>query len=173
MAHRPRTRPSHETDAKNAVHCGGERRAMFNNVSASQMTTIKSNLCAFAAVATWLAAIIGAQGQLPVIDKPPQGTSILVGSIATLNVVGSGATSYKWLLNSVPIATATNAIYRTSYIQKSEEGNYQAVLSNASGSVTSVVARVNVVTNDIPGINTNLVAHFPFEQSLSDVSAQA
>jgi len=137
------------------------------------MTTIKSNLCTFAIVAACLAATIGAQAQLPAITKPPQGTSILVGSIATLNVVGSGATSYKWLFNSVPIAAATNATYRTSYIQKADEGNYQAVLSNGSGSVTSVVARVNVVTNDIPGINTNLVAHFPFEQSLSDVSAQA
>src|SRR5439155_27091491 len=145
----------------------------FDNGNSNQMTSRKSKLCVFVAVATWLAAMVGAQGQLPTIDKDPQGTSILVGSIATLTVVGSGATSYKWLLNSVPIAGATNAAYRTSYIQKSDEGNYQAVLINGSGSRTSLVARVNVVTNDIPGINTNLVAHFPFEQNLTDVSAQA
>jgi len=136
------------------------------------MKTIPLNPCAFA-VASWLLSIVGAQGQLPVIDKPPQGTSILAGSIATLNVVGSGATSYKWLLNSVPIASATNATYKTSYIQKVDEGNYQAVLSNASGSVTSVVARVNVVTNDITGITNNLVGHYPFEQNLTDISGEA
>ncbi len=136
------------------------------------MKTSKSNPYAFATVVVSLLAAVGAQGQLPVINKPPQGTSILVNSVATLNVVGTGATGYQWLLNSAPIPSATNATYKTSYIQKSDEGNYQAVLSNVSGSVTSIVARVNVVTNDIPGISNNLVAHFPFEQNLTDVSGR-
>jgi len=119
---------------------------------------------------TWLGGTAGIQAQLPVITKHPVGTSILVGSVATLNVAGTGATSYQWLLNSVPIPTATSATYRSSYITPGEQGKYQAVLSNNSGSVTSLVAWVEVVSADIPGINTNLVAHYPFEQNLLDVS---
>src|SRR6266404_1034868 len=123
-------------------------------------------------VVTALATTVGAQGQVPGIIKAPQGTSILVGSPINLSVQGSSATplSYQWLLNSKAIATATAQTFSLSNIQKTNEGDYQVVLSNSAGSVTSVVARVNVVIADIPGITNALVAHLAFEGNYSDVS---
>jgi len=123
-------------------------------------------------VVTTIATTVAAQGQVPVIIRPPQGTSVLAGSPINLSVQGSSATplSYQWQLNSKAIVTATAQSFSLSNIQKTNEGDYQVVLSNSSGSVTSVVARVNVVVADIPGITNGLVAHLTFEGNYSDVS---
>jgi len=119
-----------------------------------------------------LVATVGAQGQVPGIIRAPQGTSVLLGSSINLSVQGSGATplSYQWLLNAKAIASATAQSYSLSNIQKTNGGDYQVVLSNSFGSITSVVARVNVVSADIPGITNALVAHLPFEGSYNDIS---
>ena len=95
------------------------------------------------------------------------------GSPLNLTVQASSATplTYQWLLNSNAIASATASSYSISNIQKQNEGDYQVVLSNTSGSVTSVVARVNVVIADIPSITSELVAHLTFEGNYNDVSA--
>src|SRR5947207_8234843 len=119
-----------------------------------------------------LATTVGVQAQVPSITKDPQGTSILVGSTISLTMQGSGATplTYQWLFNSQPIAAATAQTYSRANIQKANEGDYQVVLSNVSGSVTSTVARVNVVIADFPAITNALVAHLIFEGSYIDVS---
>ncbi len=134
------------------------------------MKPIKLQLIVLITLAGLLSAAVGAQGQVPVITRPPQGTSILVGSTVNLSVQGSGATAYLWLLNSNAIATATASSYTISNIQKTNEGAYQVVLSNSSGSVTSVIARVTVVIADIPAITNELVAHYTFEHNPNDSS---
>ena len=53
-------------------------------------------------------------------------------------------------------------------VQRPAGGDYQAVLTDSSGSVTSVVALVNVVAADIPGLTNNLVADYDFEHNLAD-----
>ena len=138
------------------------------------MKLVKLHLFVLATVAALLVVTTRAQGQVPTIDKPPQGTSILVGSPLTLSVQGSSSTplTYQWLLDSNALASATTQTYTLSSIQKADQGDYQVVLSNASGSVTSVVARVNVVSADLTNITDQLVAHFPFEQSYNDVSGR-
>src|SRR5262249_44905524 len=107
---------------------------------------------------------------VPTITQQPRGTSVLVGSTVNLNVVGNGTGSltYQWTRNSNVIAGATSAALSLFNIQKAGEGDYQAVLSDTSGSVTSLVARITVVTADIPGLTNNLVAHYLFEHNLSD-----
>src|SRR5207237_9899454 len=129
------------------------------------MKPIKSQLIVVSALIGLLSATLVAQGQVPGILKGPQGTSILVGSPFNLNVQASSATplTYQWLLNSNAIPSATASSYSMSNVQKKNEGDYQVVLSNSSGSVTSVVARVNVVIADIAAITNELVAHLTFE----------
>jgi hypothetical protein len=136
------------------------------------MKTLQHYRLATTAVSFGLASTFGALAQAPTINSPPQGTSVLVGSIATLTVSGSGATSYQWLLNSAPIPSATAPTYRTGYAKSTDQGSYQVVLSNGSDSVTSAPAPVQVVLADVTSISTNLVAHYPFEQSLTDVSPE-
>jgi peptide methionine sulfoxide reductase MsrB len=53
-------------------------------------------------------------------------------------------------------------------VQKSAEGDYQAKVTDSSGSVTSVVAHVAVVVADIPLLTNDLVAHYRFEHNLID-----
>src|SRR5262249_21671099 len=115
---------------------------------------------------------LATQAQLPVIVKAPQGTSILVGSGVSVSVqASSGAPlTYQWLLNSASLAGATSSSYSTPYAQKANEGDYQVVVGNNSGAITSVVARVSVVTADQTNITDRLVGHYPFEQQFADLS---
>src|SRR5947207_5509435 len=138
------------------------------------MKPIKLQLIVVTALVGLLSATLVAQGQVPGILKGPQGTSILVGSPLNLTVQASSATplTYQWLLNSNAISSATASAYSISNIQKKNEGDYQVILSNSSGSVTSVVARVNVVIADIAGITNDLVAHLTFEGNYNDASAR-
>src|SRR6266511_2802814 len=138
------------------------------------MKSIKSQLIVLTALVGFLSLVVGAQGQVPVILKAPQGTSILIGSPLNLNVQASSATplTYQWLLNSNTIDSASASSYTISNVRKTNEGNYQVVLSNSSGSVTSVVARVNVVVADVASITNELVAHLTFEGNYNDVSAR-
>ncbi len=119
-----------------------------------------------------LAASFGVHAQLPQITKDPQGTAILAGSVISLNVQGSGGPTltYQWLLNLAPIPNAKGPAYTAAFAQKSAQGDYQVVLGNSSGSVTSAVARVTVVTADQAGITDRLVGHYPFEQQYTDLS---
>src|SRR3989442_841949 len=138
------------------------------------MKPIKLQLTVLTALVGLLSPAVGAQGQVPGILKAPQGTSILIGSPLNLNVQASSATplTYQWLLNSNAIASATASSYTISNVRKTNEGDYQVVLSNSSGNVTSVVARVNVVIADISSITNELVAHLTFEGNYNDVSAR-
>lgn len=126
------------------------------------MKTLDSRSIAATCFAAFLGAVTSAGGAVPIIVKPPQGASVLVGSSVNLAVEGTSSTplSYQWLLNSAAIASQTGPTYSILNIQKASEGNYQVVLSNSSGSVTSIVARVSVVTNDIAGITEDLVGHY-------------
>ncbi len=117
----------------------------------------------------WLAEIAGAA---PAITQQPRGTSVLVGSTVNLTVAGtgSGVLTYQWLLNSNAVTGATSSTLTLLNVQRPAGGAYQAVLTDSSGSVTSMVALVNVVAADIPGLTNNLVADYDFEHNLWDSS---
>ena len=134
------------------------------------MKRITSQSIVLTMLAGFLSAAVGAQGQVPEIVKAPRGTSILMGSPVNLSVQATSATplTYQWLLNSNAIPGANASLYTISNIQKTNEGDYQVILSNTSGSVTSVVARVKVVIADIADITNELVAHLTFEGTYND-----
>src|SRR5438093_7465299 len=137
------------------------------------MKRITSQSIVLTMLAGFLSAAVGSQGQVPEIVNAPRGTSILMGSPVNLSVHATSATplTYEWLLNSNAIPGANASLYTISNIQKTNEGYYQVILRNTSGSVTSVVARVNVVIADIADITNELVAHLTFEGTYNDVSA--
>jgi hypothetical protein len=115
-----------------------------------------------------LAAEIAAAA--PAITQQPRGTSVLVGSTVNLTVAGtgSGVLTYQWLLNSNAVTGAKSSTLTLLNVQRPAGGAYQAVVTDSSGSVTSVVALVNVVAADIPGLTNNLVADYDFEHNLVD-----
>ena len=88
----------------------------------------------------------------PNISAPPQNQTVAQGSNATFSVTASGTPplSYQWRFNQVEIPTATtNSCTRTN-AQCADAGNYDVVITNSLGSVTSSVASLTVVT--APGI---------------------
>jgi len=106
----------------------------------------------------------------PAITQQPRGTSVLAGATVNLAVAGtgSGVLTYQWLFDSAAITGAKSSALTLFNVQKANGGDYQAVLTDSSGSVTSVVALVNVVVADISGLTNDLVADYDFEHNLVD-----
>ncbi len=69
------------------------------------------------------------------------------GSTVSLSILAGGALplEYLWLFNGTNILGATNATYTIIGAAPSESGDYSVVVTNAYGSVTSVVANLNVL----------------------------
>lgn len=89
----------------------------------------------------------------PSITTQPQSQTVLFGSNAVLTVVATGQTPlfYQWLLNgadlgdSAHISGSTNATLTVSNVVASDAGNYQVIVSNSHGSVTSSNALLTVL----------------------------
>jgi hypothetical protein len=82
----------------------------------------------------------------PVITTQPVSRTNNVGTNVTFTVVASSPTalSYQWRFNGGNMGNATNAVLTLTNIQLSSGGGYDVRVSNASGSVTSVVATLTV-----------------------------
>jgi hypothetical protein len=93
--------------------------------------------------------------QPPVIIVQPVGESVLLSNSVSFNVVATGSgLHYQWELNGSKIsnATATNFTLASALVKNA--GNYQVVVTNSSGSVTSS----NVVLTVIhPAVATPVV----------------
>jgi Immunoglobulin I-set domain len=74
---------------------------------------------------------------------------VSVGGSVQLNVIasGSGPLTYQWFFNDVARFGAQAASLTLNDVQLSDAGSYRVIVSNAVGSVTSIVAAVNVATN--------------------------
>jgi uncharacterized delta-60 repeat protein len=83
----------------------------------------------------------------PVITEHPAGGSFAPSASVTLRVVATGTPplSYQWRFNSQPLGGQTTATY---FFQMTQLliGDYDVVVSNGAGSITSSVARVNLLT---------------------------
>ncbi len=99
----------------------------------------------------------------PSITTQPRGQSVVAGSNAAFTVVATGQTPlfYQWsfngtnLSNSIRISGATDTTLIVSNIVAGDAGNYQVVVSNDHGSVTSSNATLTVLLP--PRISTQLL----------------
>jgi uncharacterized delta-60 repeat protein len=82
----------------------------------------------------------------PVISAQPLGQYVVVGSNFTVSVTASGdpALSYQWRTNGAPIPNAISTNYTVTDAQITDSGAYDVIITNAFGSVTSMVAQVSV-----------------------------
>jgi Regulator of chromosome condensation (RCC1) repeat/Immunoglobulin domain/Immunoglobulin I-set domain len=113
--------------------------------------------------------------QKPTILQGLTNQIVDVGSTTVLavNVIGSGALSYAWQFNGIPLA-ATNAFLALTNIQMSQAGYYRLTITNQLGSASST-GRVSVFNppsavvawGDDSGGQTNVPA------GLNDVAAVA
>jgi len=89
----------------------------------------------------------GFMGGQPAFVSQPQGGVVLPGTTATLSVGANGATPlyYQWYRNGASLGpSGTGAILTIPDVQASQAGTYWAVVSNASGTVTSDPAFLSV-----------------------------
>ncbi len=110
-------------------------------------------------------AKIGGTVLMPVITTQPTNQALWVGANATFNVAATGTPplSYQWQVQGTnliwtnlvnvtgQVSGVTNTVLTLFNAQTTNSGNYQVIVTNYGGSVTSVVA-VLTVTNGPPVI---------------------
>jgi pectate lyase len=90
----------------------------------------------------------------PAITTQPTDRNVVIGQNAVFNVIASGAAplAYQWYFNDAPIAAAITASLGITNAQTTNAGGYHVVITNSIGSITSVVATLNVVPVPAAGI---------------------
>ena len=96
----------------------------------------------------------------PAIVAQPVPQQIAVGTTATFSVAATGAPTltYQWRKDGSNITGATNATYTLSNAQTTHAGNYDVVIGNAYGSVTSdrvPLAVAPIIATVTPGFGQN------------------
>ncbi|HMJ89439.1 MAG TPA: immunoglobulin domain-containing protein [Candidatus Acidoferrum sp.] len=93
--------------------------------------------------------------QRPSITTEPISQNVSAGQFVSFVVVASGSPTlaYQWRKNGTNIPGAFNASYTISSAQATNAGGYSVVVTNAIGSVTSLVATLTVSTG--PSITTH------------------
>ena len=109
----------------------------------------------------------------PVITSQPANAWVVNGGSASFAVSAVGTTpmSYQWQFDGTNLSQATNASLLLSNVSKASVGNYQVIITNASGSTNSAMASLGLVHSqvvawgdntygqtNVPAIPTNVVA---------------
>jgi len=87
------------------------------------------------------------QTKIPAITAQPSNQTVTVGQTATFSVTatGSATLSYQWQKGTTAIAGATSSSYTTPATTTPDSGSqFNVVVSNAAGSVTSNAATLTV-----------------------------
>ena len=84
----------------------------------------------------------------PVITQQPQSQSVVVGNSAAFGVAAQGAPpiTFQWRFNGTNIGGATNFNFTIIVAQPANQGQYDVVMSNPGGSVTSAVATLTILS---------------------------
>lgn len=83
--------------------------------------------------------------QPPAIGIQPASLIVSPGATAVFEVVGIGPQlQYLWTLNGAPLWGQTNNTLVISNAQQNNEGNYQVIVANVVGSITSAVATLQI-----------------------------
>ncbi|MEO5733102.1 MAG: NPCBM/NEW2 domain-containing protein, partial [Rubrivivax sp.] len=89
--------------------------------------------------------------QVPRITQQPQSQTVYVGTPATFSAAADGATAFQWQRNGANLNGATGGSYTLANPAVNDTGlRFRAVISNASGSVTTDEATLTVTTNRAP-----------------------
>ncbi|MEI9866653.1 MAG: immunoglobulin domain-containing protein [Limisphaerales bacterium] len=110
-------------------------------------------------------------GGAPTITVQPTNVTVSIGGTASFSVTATSTNqlSYQWFREGVSLPSATNATLIINNIQPSMIGNYSAVIASFGGSITSVVATLNI-TGVNPVIWRGLAAYYPFNGDASDAT---
>ncbi|MGC1368103.1 MAG: immunoglobulin domain-containing protein, partial [Candidatus Acidiferrum sp.] len=127
---------SYTTPATSTTDNGSTFQVMVSNPAGSVTSS--------AATLTVSPAVVA-----PTITSQPANESVVVGQTATFSVVATGTAplSYQWQKNGANISGAGAANYVTAAATSADNGsNFQVVVSNSNGSITSSVATLKVTS---------------------------
>jgi hypothetical protein len=99
----------------------------------------------------------------PTILVQPSNQVAVVGSAVTFSV-GMGGTeplSYRWRFNETNLAGGTNVSLTLTNVQMTNAGGYQVVVTNLLGSVTSLVATLQVMVLEVPRVDSLVMTGGP------------
>jgi sugar lactone lactonase YvrE len=90
----------------------------------------------------------------PVITAQPRGSSALAGSSVALSVSATGvpAPTFQWRRNGAAVAGATGGVLSLASAQVADAGNYDVLISNSVGSVTTQAAALRVFPKSFAGV---------------------
>lgn len=100
----------------------------------------------------------------PVLTVQPKGaTNLYAGDNhkMTTAVYGSRPLTYQWLKDGTNYPGATDDSLTLSAVTPNDNGQYQLVIANASGSTTSLVAQVTVNAFGSPNLTNGIIAYYP------------
>jgi alpha-tubulin suppressor-like RCC1 family protein len=107
-----------------------------------------------------------------ITQQPAANTSVGIGGTVYLSATAMGLAplSYQWILGGTNVSGGTNYFLSMNSVQPSQQGDYQVIVSNPFGAVTSAVAQVSVlvpptITTQPQG--TNVFAGQPFTLSVA------
>ena len=89
---------------------------------------------------------LSGQDSPPAIATQPISKAVSLGASASLSAIASGTRplNFQWRLNQFDLISATNNVLNFTNIQFAQTGDYQVVVTNSAGSVTSSVAHLAV-----------------------------
>jgi uncharacterized delta-60 repeat protein len=101
-------------------------------------------------------------GVPPAIETEPEDTTVFEGSPLALTVLvtGTGPLRYEWLRDGIPVPDAVRRNLELPETHSWEAGAYAVIVSNPQGSVTSVMAHVQVIQTEPlgPALNNTSLA---------------
>ncbi|MHB1307082.1 MAG: LamG-like jellyroll fold domain-containing protein [Limisphaerales bacterium] len=108
----------------------------------------------------------------PALTAQPANATSFEGTPASFTVGATGPQlTYKWQFNGQDIPNATSATYEIAAVSAANAGEYRAVISNPSGSVTSAAATLTVaLPTDNSTLRQDLAVYLPFENNYNDIS---
>ena len=85
----------------------------------------------------------------PAILTQPDDTTVLAGQTLRLlsSATGTPPLTYRWRRGSIQVAAQTNALLQITNVTFSLAGNYNVVIANAAGAVTSRLAVVSILAD--------------------------
>jgi hypothetical protein len=124
---------------------------VFNTLAGNDSVTLRG-VGRNGSIRNTLAGLIlndtGPASNPPLIESNPQAptNTIFTGQSFSLTAAASGSLplSYQWRFNGVPVSGATTTLFTKTGVTVGDSGNYDVVVTNTFGSVTSLVAAVTI-----------------------------
>jgi len=103
----------------------------------------------------------------PLIIAQPFSLTVTQGATANFSATVTGSTlNYQWSFNGAPISGATQSTFSINNVQGGNAGIYALVITNTTATVTSSVASLSVLLNEI----SQTVFYDNFDSSLSSTN---